>query len=133
MGSAYRIELSPGEVLFREGDAPTTAFLIESGSLRITAQRDGVPMVLSDLGPGALVGEMAVLDDSPRSATATALEACVLTPIDRAQFAERLQNADPVVRALLLSQLSRYRAALATFAGEAPHLESSERPLPGVE
>ncbi len=119
MGSAYRIELSPGEVLFREGDAPTTAFLIESGSLRITAQRDGVPMVLSDLGPGTLVGEMAVLDDSPRSASATALEPCVLTPIDRNQFAERLAAADPVVRALLLSQLSRYRTALATFTGHA--------------
>src|SRR5215470_6739429 len=82
MASAYRIELRPGEVLFREGDAPTTAFLIESGSLRITAQRNGAPVTLSDLGSGALVGEMAVLDDSPRSATATALPACVLTPID---------------------------------------------------
>ena len=119
MASAYRLELRPGDVLFREGDAPTTAFLIESGSLRITAERDGAPMLLSDLGPGALVGEMAVLDDSPRSATATALAACVLTPIDRTQFAERLTAADPVVRALLLSQLSRYRTALATFTGNA--------------
>jgi EAL domain-containing protein (putative c-di-GMP-specific phosphodiesterase class I) len=120
MASAYRIELRPGEVLFREGDAPTTAFLIESGSLRITADRDGTPMLLSDLGAGALVGEMAVLDDSPRSATATALALCVLTPIDRTQFAERLEAADPVVRALLLSQLSRYRTALATFTGSEP-------------
>ena len=119
MASAYRIELHPAEVLFNEGDAPTTAFLIESGTLRITALRDAAPMLLSDLGPGALVGEMAVLDDSPRSASATALTACVLTPIDRAQFAERLANADPVVRALLLSQLSRYRTALATFTGNA--------------
>jgi EAL domain-containing protein (putative c-di-GMP-specific phosphodiesterase class I) len=117
MGTAYRIELRPGEVLFREGDAPTTAFLIESGTLRISAQRDGVPVVLGELGPGTLVGEMAVLDDSPRSASATALEPCILTPIDRDQFAERLAAADPVVRALLLSQLSRYRTALATFTG----------------
>jgi EAL domain-containing protein (putative c-di-GMP-specific phosphodiesterase class I) len=106
--------------LFREGDAPTTAFLIESGSLRITADRDGAPMLLSDLHAGALVGEMAVLDDSPRSATATALGACILTPIDRTQFAERLEAADPVVRALLLSQLARYRTALATFTGNEP-------------
>jgi EAL domain-containing protein (putative c-di-GMP-specific phosphodiesterase class I) len=122
MASAYRIELHPGQILFREGDAPTTAFLIESGALRITAARDGAPMLLGDLGAGALVGEMAVLDDSPRSATATALAACVLTPIDRTQFAERLESADPVVRALLLSQLSRYRTALATFTGNEPAL-----------
>jgi EAL domain-containing protein (putative c-di-GMP-specific phosphodiesterase class I)/CRP-like cAMP-binding protein len=134
MASAYRIELNPGEVLFREGDAPSTAFLIESGSLRITAQRNGSPVVLSDLGAGALVGEMAVLDDSPRSATATALAACVLTPIDRTQFAERLQTADPVVRALLLSQVSRYRTALATFAGEAPpNASSNTEEMQGAE
>jgi len=134
MASAYRIELNPGEVLFREGDAPSTAFLIESGSLRITAQRNGAPVVLSDLGAGALVGEMAVLDDSPRSATATALAACVLTPIDRTQFAERLQTADPVVRALLLSQVSRYRTALATFAGEAPPQSGDpDSSMPGAE
>jgi EAL domain-containing protein (putative c-di-GMP-specific phosphodiesterase class I) len=120
MATAYRIELQPGDVLFREGDAPTTAFLIESGTLRITAERDGAPMLLGELSAGALVGEMAVLDDSRRSATATAIAACVLTPIDRAQFAERLQAADPVVRALLLSQLSRYRTALATFTGNEP-------------
>jgi EAL domain-containing protein (putative c-di-GMP-specific phosphodiesterase class I) len=130
MASAYRIELRPGEVLFREGDAPTTAFLIEAGSLRITAAREGEPMLLGDLGAGALVGEMAVLDDSPRSATVTALAPCVLTPIDRTQFAERLEAADPVVRALLLSQLSRYRTALATFTGNEP---APEAPDAGAE
>ncbi len=68
-----------------------------------------------------LVGEMAVLDDAPRAATATALSDCVLTPVDRRQFAERLEDADPVVRALLFSQLARYRSALATLtAGGAP-------------
>jgi EAL domain-containing protein (putative c-di-GMP-specific phosphodiesterase class I) len=120
MSSSYRLELEPGQTLFREGDAPTTAFLIEQGTLRISAERDGASMVLNDLGAGALVGEMAVLDGSPRSATATALDHCVLTPVNRDQFAERLAVADPVVRALLLSQLSRYRHALATLTGAAP-------------
>ena len=115
--SPYRIELAAGETLFREGDPATTAFLIERGSLRVTAQRDGVPVVLGDLHAGTMVGEMAVLDDSPRTATATALEACVLTPVDRDQFGERLATADPVVRALLLSQLARYRTVLATLIG----------------
>ena len=126
MSSAYRVELKPGDCLFHEGDEPTTAFLIESGTLRITAHREDGAVVLGDLGAGALVGEMAVLDESPRSATATAIEPCALTPIDRAQFAERLSAADPVVRALLLSQLSRYRMALATFTGNA----AADTPVP---
>ena len=117
MSSAYRIELAAGQALFREGDAATTAFLIERGTLRVTAQRDGVPMLLGDLHAGALIGEMAVLDDSPRTATAIAVEPCVLTAIDRDQFGERLATADPVLRGLLLSQLARYRTVLATFTG----------------
>jgi len=115
MASSYRIELAAGEALFHEGDAATTAFLIERGTLRVTAKRDGVPMLLGDLRAGALIGEMAVLDDSPRTATAIALEPCVLTAIDRDQFGERLATADPVLRGLLLSQLARYRTVLATF------------------
>jgi len=117
MSSAYRIELAAGQILFREGDAATTAFLIESGALRVTAKRNGVPMLLGDLHAGALIGEMAVLDDAPRTATAVALEPSVLTAIDRDQFGERLATADPVLRGLLLSQLARYRTVLATFAG----------------
>ena len=121
--SAYRIELAAGQTLFREGDAATTAFLLERGTLRVTAERNGVPMLLGDLHAGALIGEMAVIDDSPRAATAIALEPCVLTAIDRDQFGERLATADPVLRGLLLSQLARYRSVLATVTGN--------RELPG--
>jgi len=119
MSSGHRVALSDGQVLFREGDAPTTAFLVESGCLRITAIVDGSPRVLGDVDAGGLVGEVAVLDDSPRTATATAVGPCVLTAVDRNQFAERLAVADPIVRALLLSQFARYRTALATFTGRA--------------
>ena len=117
--SAYRLKLATGDILFRAGDPPTTAFLIEQGTLRVTAEHDGAAVVLGDLGPGALLGEMAVLDDAPRTATAVALSDCILTPVDRKQFAERLENADPIVRALLFSQLARYRTALATLTGGA--------------
>lgn len=116
--SVYRVELAQARTLFREGDAPTTAFLIESGEIEVSTQQQGQRRVLGVLGAGDLLGEMAVIDDSPRTATATAISDCVLTPIDRAQFAERLATADPVVRALLMSQLSRYRAALAQLSDQ---------------
>lgn len=106
-----------GELIFAEGDAPTGAYLIESGRIEITTTQHGERRLLSELGPGMLLGEMAVLDDSPRTATARALTDCRLTPIDADQFAERLAAADPIVRALLLSQLARYRSALATLTG----------------
>lgn len=119
--SAQRKTVRAGEIIFAENDAPTTAFLIESGSVDVTTVQHGEVRHLGELGPGALLGEMAVIDSAPRSATARAMTDCVLTPIDRNQFGERLAAADPVVRALLMSQLSRYRSALATLTGAADH------------
>lgn len=112
------VTFAPGEVIFREGDQPTTAFLIESGTVEITAEQAGRAVVLSRLGPGDLLGEMAVIDESPRTATATAIDACVALVIDRAQINERLTQTDPIVRALLEGQLKRYRGALAAMQGK---------------
>ncbi|HMM67229.1 MAG TPA: EAL domain-containing protein [Dokdonella sp.] len=117
--STTRRAIKAGEIIFAEDDAPTTAFLIESGRVAITTVQHGEIRNLGELGPGSLLGEMAVIDSAPRSASARALTDCVLTPIDRNQFAERLAAADPVVRALLMSQLTRYRSALATLTGDA--------------
>jgi EAL domain-containing protein (putative c-di-GMP-specific phosphodiesterase class I) len=107
-----------GELIFAEGDAPNGAYLIESGRIEITTMQFNEPRVLGELGPGMLLGEMAVIDHSPRTASARALTDCRLIPINREQFAERLAAADPVVRALLMSQLSRYRSALARLTGD---------------
>ncbi|HET9032192.1 MAG TPA: EAL domain-containing protein [Dokdonella sp.] len=117
--SSKRLSVKAGDAIFAEDDAPTTAFLIEVGRVVVSTIQHGEYRQLGELGPGALLGEMAVIDSAPRSATAHALTDCELTPIDRNQFAERLAAADPVVRALLMSQLTRYRSALATLTGAA--------------
>lgn len=114
---SYSERFDAGELIFSEGDAPTGAFLIESGRIEISTTQFGEHRVLGELGPGMLIGEMAVIDESPRTATARAITPCQLTRIDATQFAERLATADPVVRALLLSQLTRYRSALAKLTG----------------
>jgi diguanylate cyclase len=114
-----RIFLNANEFLFREGEAPTVAYLIESGEVEISTERDGKLWVLSKLGVGDLLGEMAVIDDAPRTADARAISDCVLFQIDRAQISERLLGTDPIIRALLEGQLKRYRGALATMQGKA--------------
>ena len=125
--SSFRVEVSAGSVLFEQGDAPTSAFLLEQGQIEVTTRHGDDNRRLGVLVAGDLLGEMAVIDDSPRTATATALTDCVLTPIDRAQFAERLDDADPVVRALLLSQLTRYRSALAQLSGQREPTQSPQQ------
>lgn len=120
----YSESFKADAIIFAEGDAPNGAYLIESGRIEISTLQFGEHRVLDELGPGMLLGEMAVLDDSPRTATARAVTDCALTPIDADQFAERLAAADPIVRALLMSQLTRYRSALATLTGGTPGTEN---------
>lgn len=115
-----RIELRAGSLVFREGDPPTTAFLVETGEIEVIAGLDGNPVPLGRLGPGDLLGEMAVIDDAPRTASARAVTDCVLLPVARDQLHERIDHADPVVRALLRAQLARYRSALHTLRGADP-------------
>jgi CRP-like cAMP-binding protein len=107
-----RIELRAGQVLFREGEAPTTGFLLEQGEIAVSIRIGGEPIVLSRLRAGDILGEMGVFDGAPRSATATALTDCVLLTIDRNQISERLDKADPILRALLEGQVRRYRGAI---------------------
>jgi EAL domain-containing protein (putative c-di-GMP-specific phosphodiesterase class I) len=132
----HRADIRAGTTIFAENDPPTTAFLIERGDVEVSTVQRGERTILGRLGPGMLLGEMAVIDNSPRTATARALTDCTLTPIDRRQFAERLAAADPVVRALMMSQLTRYRSALATLTGDAPQdsgsLDASIRPDAGA-
>jgi len=123
-----RTQFEAGQTIFREGDAPDHAYLIESGSVEISAERNGRPVILSRLGPGDLLGEMAVIDDSPRTATAVALEPSVALVIDRTQINERLAQTDPIVRALLEGQLKRYRGALAAMQGKAATTTALQAP-----
>lgn len=113
--TSAKVNFAPGEVIFREGDAPTTAFMVESGSTEVYRGADNNPQILGQLGPGDLLGEMAIIDSSPRSASARALTDCVLTVLDHFQLRERLEKADPIVRALLLAQLRRYRSVLGSL------------------
>ena len=70
-----------------------------------------------DCRPAIMLGEMAIFDGGPRSATATAIEDCVLFAIDRTQISERLSKTDPIIRALLEGQVKRYRGAIEAIRG----------------
>jgi len=96
--------------------------LVEAGEVLVTSVRDGKQVTLATLRAGDLLGEMAVIDDAPRTATAIARTHCVLLPIDRAAIAERLETTDPIIRGLLEGQIKRYRSGLAAMQGVEPPL-----------
>ncbi|HET7361993.1 MAG TPA: cyclic nucleotide-binding domain-containing protein [Burkholderiales bacterium] len=74
--------LEPGAVLFNENDAVGPMFVLLEGSARIVVAGHVVEVA----GPGTLLGEMALVDDLPRSATVVAVEPCRVLPIGRAEF-----------------------------------------------
>ena len=126
-----RRTLRAGEILFSEGDAPTGAYLIESGELEMSTVVRGRRLVLSRLRAGELVGEMAVFDDGPRATSAVALVPSVLYAIDPGQVTERLAKTDPVIRALIESLLHRYRSVVRSYREASPR--SAFEPEPSFE
>lgn len=95
-----------GEIIFREGDSGDSAYLIEEGSVEVSVSSTQQ----SCIGRGELFGEIALIDQQPRTATVRALESTVLIPIPRQLVKELLEKTDPVVRHLLLTILERYRS-----------------------
>jgi CRP-like cAMP-binding protein len=76
------IDFPAGAVVFSEGDPGDRMYVVREGEIEL---RLG-DRTLAVLGEGAMLGEMALLDDAPRSATAVARTACRLAPVDRKRF-----------------------------------------------
>ncbi len=60
--------------LFREGDAPDAMYIVKSGALAVTKTKNTSEVVLAEIGPGSMVGEMAIFDKKPRSANVKAIK-----------------------------------------------------------
>lgn len=112
--------LPAGACLFHEGEAGTAAYFIESGRIEIFLSRGGRDRGLALRGAGEIVGEMALLDGRPRSASARAVEACALLPVTAEQLARRSAAADPILRVCLGAVLDRYRQTVALLGPGGP-------------
>ena len=103
--------LAGGQVLFRKGDAGRQLFGVLEGRLKIFASgSDGKEVVFGLADPGEVIGEIALLDANPRSATVVALEPCELLSLDRRDFLPFLERHPRVaiqLAELLASRLRR--------------------------
>jgi CRP/FNR family cyclic AMP-dependent transcriptional regulator len=105
-GIADEIEVRPGTVLTREGYREGSFFVIMSGSVRI--ERAG--QTINTLGPGDFLGEIALLDGGPRTATATAETSCRLLSMTYQMFHELLDASPGIRNAILETVGQRLRA-----------------------
>ncbi len=96
-----------GEPVFREGDPGTALYVVDTGEIKILlGGADGKEVVLSLLGPGEFVGELALLDGEPRSADAVATVPSELLVLPREDFLRFLREV-PAVAVNMLAALSR--------------------------
>ena len=116
--SIDREVFSSGSKIFRDGEPGNCAYLIEKGSVEISAHRKGKKFVLAILSEGELLGEMALIDDSVRSATATALEETEVVVISLDYLKNKFDQADPMLKLLLNVILGRFRATQRKFLGQ---------------
>jgi signal transduction histidine kinase len=114
------VTYEPGQVIFAEQDPGETLYLVGEGLVRISKKgRGGDQEAFTCLEPGDFFGEMAVLDASPRSAQATAVEHTVLGAIDREAFEQLLALGSPqIYRNSLLQIVGRLRGVSDHFIQE---------------
>jgi len=85
--------------------------------MEVVLECDGIHKVLAMRGPGDIIGEMAIVDRIPRSASVRAIDDCVVLPITAVQLERRMANADPITRMVLNVVLNRFRATLSNMGG----------------
>lgn len=102
----FGFRFEAGDVLFREGDLGTQAYLLEEGRVRLIKRVRGVERSLMVLKPGDFFGESALMAGATRSSTAIAVSAGQALALDAATLTNLLQK-NPDIAARIVQQLVR--------------------------
>lgn len=91
-----------GERIFKEGEEGNRAYVVQAGEVEIIKSTGDKDIVLGTIGKGGIFGEMALIDDKPRMASARAAKGgATVIIVSRMMFQKKLAKADPFVRGLL--------------------------------
>jgi CRP-like cAMP-binding protein len=101
-----------GDLIMRQGDASDALHVITRGRVRVERDQPGdAPLLLAELGPGDVIGEMGLLDNAPRSATVTALEDTETLELHGTVVALVIMQFPQIATALLRILSRRLRSA----------------------
>jgi EAL domain-containing protein (putative c-di-GMP-specific phosphodiesterase class I) len=109
--SVYRETYAAGREIFRAGEQGHYAYVIEHGEVEIAVMSQGQHTPLATLGAGELFGEMALVDDQARSATAIARAETECVVFSREHLRDLMWKSDPLLNLVLRVVLNRFRAA----------------------
>ncbi len=105
------LKFKSGDKIFSAGDSANCAYIIERGRVGLYPLNRQDARI-AELGKGELLGEMGIINNLNRSASAFAESPVELLVVDREQITSRLENADPILRGVLEVLLSRIRNML---------------------
>src|SRR6201992_2537739 len=115
--SATPVKLNADGVLFLSGDAGDGCYRVEEGLLKVTMMsRAGTERILAFLGPGAIVGELSIIDGLPRSASVVAVRDAALSFLSRAAFEVFAAKHPEVYKTLVTVIATRLRETDAVIA-----------------
>lgn len=110
----------PGQVIVAQGEVGQALYVVVSGSVDVRRERPGVePLALNTLGRGQFFGEMALLDDYPRSATIIAREPTECLTLWKWHFLVELEGHPEIAVAMLGEVARRLRGALQQLEAQA--------------
>ncbi len=109
--SRFGREISKGTVLFHEGDMSQEMYIIQHGQIKISKKVRNIEKMLVILGDGEFFGEMATLNNQPRSATATVVEDSQLLVIDPDTFEAMILNSNEVALRMIKKLAQRLQEA----------------------
>jgi CRP-like cAMP-binding protein len=95
-----------GDTLFREGDPGKEMFVIQAGKVRLTRTIRGQEKQLAELGAGEFFGEMSIINDKPRTATAVVMEDAQLLVLDPRTF-EAMIKANTEIAVRMIKKLAK--------------------------
>lgn len=118
---AYEETFEPGQVIMKEGDFGDCMYIVVDGQVRV--HKDDRTILV--LYAGASVGELAVLDPEPRSASVTATTDTLLFRIDKEPFDEVMADRPEIAQGVIRALCDRIRAQGQALAGSVPEPSTS--------
>ena len=108
------VSVAAGKFVFKAGETGRTMYIIIEGKVEILVGSTE----METAGPGSIVGEMALIDDEPRSASAVAKTECRLVPVDQRQFEYMVQETPHFALAVMKVVADRLRRTDAKIASQ---------------
>ena len=113
--------LVAGEYLFREGESAEYGYVVKGGAIEIVKVSQEGEMILSKMGPGNIFGELAIIDGSPRSAGARAVEDSVVTEIRSDTFLEYIREKPNAALRIMQNLSDEIRISNRKLSSRSPH------------